>query len=160
MKVDKKQSQLVLSDRKSMVDNQAQIKIGTVVKGTVRSLKPYGALIDVGGLTGLLHVSQISHERVPDIATVLHPGDTLKVMILSYDDERERLSLSTKKLEPTPGDMLRNPKLVFEKADEIAENFKRRIAWVEEMACTELLGSQSEVAHHCSNDSLNLDGSN
>lgn len=79
MKVDRKQSQLVLSNRKAMVDNQVQIGIGMVVKGTVHSLKPYGALIDVGGLTGLLHVSQISHARVPDIAKVLQPGHTLKV---------------------------------------------------------------------------------
>jgi len=118
-----------------------QIGIGFVVIGTVCSVKPYGALVDVGGLTGLLHVSQISHERISDIATILQAGDTLKVsklvhdlllvfsyskliywhfllekvMILSHDHQRERLSLSTKTLEPTPGDMIRNPKLVFEK---------------------------------------------
>jgi len=77
--VDKKQSQLVLSNRKAMVDIQVQIGIGSVVVGTVRSVKPYGALVDVGGLTGLLHVSQISHERISDVATILQPGDTLKV---------------------------------------------------------------------------------
>lgn len=141
MAVDKKQSQLVLSNRKAMVDIQVQIGIGSVVVGTVRSVKPYGALVDVGGLTGLLHVSQISHERISDIATILQPGDTLKVMILSHDHETERLSLSTKTLEPTRGDMIRNPKLVFEKAEETAENFRQRIAWIEEMACTELLKS-------------------
>lgn len=147
VEVNEDNSRLVLSNRKAMADSQAQLGIGSVVTGTVQSLKPYGAFIDIGGLNGLLHVSQISHDRVSDIGTVLQPGDTLKVqvpfcihgnfwlilrkkikeliidffffwmkvMILSHDRERGRVSLSTKKLEPTPGDMIRNPKLVFEK---------------------------------------------
>jgi small subunit ribosomal protein S1 len=59
-----------------------------VVTGTVQSLKPYGAFIDIGGINGLLHVSQISHDRVSDISTVLQPGDTLKVgYLLPYYKE-------------------------------------------------------------------------
>jgi len=79
VEVDEEQSRLVLSNRKAMADSQAQLGIGSVVLGTVQSLKPYGAFIDIGGINGLLHVSQISHDRVSDIATVLQPGDTLKV---------------------------------------------------------------------------------
>jgi small subunit ribosomal protein S1 len=48
-------------------------------------------------------------------------------MILSQDRERGRVTLTTKKLEPTPGDMLRNPQLVFEKAEEMAEQFRKRV---------------------------------
>ena len=48
----------------------------------------------------------------------------VQVMILTHDKERGRISLSTKKLEPSPGDMLKNPALVFEKADEMAASFK------------------------------------
>ena len=48
----------------------------------------------------------------------------MQVMILTHDKERGRISLSTKKLEPSPGDMLKNPALVFEKADEMAASFK------------------------------------
>lgn len=79
VELDEEQSRLVLSNRKAMADSQAQLGIGSVVTGTVQSLKPYGAFIDIGGINGLLHVSQISHDRVSDIATVLSPGDTLKV---------------------------------------------------------------------------------
>lgn len=79
VELDQEQSRLVLSNRKAMADSQAQLGIGSVVTGTVQSLKPYGAFIDIGGINGLLHVSQISHDRVSDIATVLSPGDTLKV---------------------------------------------------------------------------------
>jgi small subunit ribosomal protein S1 len=79
VEVDEEQGRLVLSNRKAMADSQAQLGIGSVVLGTVESLKPYGAFIDIGGINGLLHVSQISHDRVADISTVLQPGDTLKV---------------------------------------------------------------------------------
>lgn len=153
VEVDEEQSRLVLSNRKAMADSQAQLGIGSVVTGTVQSLKPYGAFIDIGGINGLLHVSQISHDRVSDIATVLQPGDTLKVMILSHDRERGRVSLSTKKLEPTPGDMIRNPKLVFEKAEEMAQTFRQRIAQAEAMARADMLRFQPE-----SGLTLNSDG--
>lgn len=153
VEVDEEQSRLVLSNRKAMADSQAQLGIGSVVIGTVQSLKPYGAFIDIGGINGLLHVSQISHDRVADIATVLQPGDTLKVMILSHDRERGRVSLSTKKLEPTPGDMIRNPTLVFEKAEEMAQTFRQRIAQAEAMARADMLRFQPE-----SGLTLNSDG--
>lgn len=84
MEVDEEQSRLVLSNRKAMADNQAQLGIGSVVVGTVQSLKPYGAFIDIGGINGLLHVSQISHDRVSDISTVLQPGDSLKVFVFVF----------------------------------------------------------------------------
>ncbi|XP_024986588.1 30S ribosomal protein S1, chloroplastic [Cynara cardunculus var. scolymus] len=153
VEVDEEQSRLILSNRKARADSQAQLGIGSVVTGIVQSLKPYGAFIDIGGVNGLLHVSQISHDRVSDIATVLQPGDTLKVMVLSHDRERGRVSLSTKKLEPTPGDMIRNPKLVFEKAEEMAMTFRQRIAQAEAMARADMLRFSPE-----SELSLNSDG--
>lgn len=153
VEVDEDQPRLVLSNRKAVADSQAQLGIGSVVIGTVQSLKPYGAFIDIGGMNGLLHVSQISHDRVSDIATVLQPGDTLKVMVLSHDRGRGRVSLSTKKLEPTPGDMIRNPKLVFEKAEEMAQTFRQRIAQAEAMARADMLRFQPE-----SGLTLNSDG--
>ncbi|CAL9782522.1 unnamed protein product [Musa acuminata subsp. burmannicoides] len=144
VEVDEEQSRLVLSNRKAMAESQVQLGIGSVVLGSVQSLKLYGAFVDIGGISGLLHVSQISHDRITDISTVLQPGDFLKVMILSHDRERGRVSLSTKKLESTPGDMIRNPKLVFEKADEMAQAFRQRIAQAEAMARADILRFQPE----------------
>ncbi|RDY09333.1 30S ribosomal protein S1, chloroplastic [Mucuna pruriens] len=154
VEVDEEQSRLVLSNRKAIAGNQAQLGIGSVVTGSVQSLKPYGAFIDIGGINGLLHVSQISHDRVTDISTVLQPGDILKVMILSHDRERGRVSLSTKKLEPTPGDMIRNPKLVFEKAEEMAQTFRQRIAQAEAMARADMLKFQPESGLTISSDGI------
>eukprot|EP00250_Pteridium_aquilinum_P004463 c14667_g2_i1 orf=173-1279(+) len=128
MEVDEEQVRLVLSNKRAVVENQSALGIGSVVEGVVQSVKPYGAFIDMGGVSGLLHISQISHDRITDVENVLQPGDKLKVMILSQDRERGRISLSTKKLEPTPGDMLRNPTLVYESAEEMAQTFRQRIA--------------------------------
>ncbi|KAK1294025.1 hypothetical protein QJS10_CPA16g01711 [Acorus calamus] len=157
VEVDEEQSRLVLSNRKAMADSQAQLGIGSVVLGTVQSLKPYGAFIDIGGINGLLHVSQISHDRVSPFRTSQQSFSLVTllrlykksnvfewVMILSHDRERGRVSLSTKKLEPTPGDMIRNPKLVFEKADEMAQTFRQRIAQAEAMARADMLRFQPE----------------
>nr|KYP36313.1 hypothetical protein KK1_042573 [Cajanus cajan] len=154
VEVDQEQSRLVLSHRKAVAENQGQLGIGSVVTGSVQSIKPYGAFIDIGGISGLLHVSQISHDRITDIATVLQPGDILKVMILSHDRERGRVSLSTKKLEPTPGDMIRNPKLVFEKAEEMAQTFRQRIAQAEAMARADMLRFQPESGLTLSSDGI------
>ncbi|KAJ7521015.1 hypothetical protein O6H91_19G034200 [Diphasiastrum complanatum] len=132
IELDEEQNRIVVSNRKALGENRVELGIGSVVIGTIQSVKPYGAFVDIGGgLNGLLHISQVSNERITALNTVLHPGDKLKVMILSQDRERSRVSLSTKKLEPTPGDMLRNPALVFEKADEMARSFRQRIAQAE-----------------------------
>lgn len=154
VEVDQEQARLILSHRKAVAGIQGQLGIGSVVTGTVQSLKPYGAFIDIGGISGLLHVSQISHDRISDIETVLQPGDTLKVMILSHDRERGRVSLSTKKLEPTPGDMIRNPTLVFEKAEEMAQTFRQRIAQAEAMARADMLRFQPESGLTLSSDGI------
>eukprot|EP00270_Netrium_digitus_P021753 TRINITY_DN950_c0_g1_i1.p1 TRINITY_DN950_c0_g1~~TRINITY_DN950_c0_g1_i1.p1 ORF type:complete len:445 (+),score=125.47 TRINITY_DN950_c0_g1_i1:61-1335(+) len=139
LEVDEERTRLVLSNRRAMAESSAAatFNVGDVVIGRVQSVKPYGAFVDVGGVNGLLHISQISHDRVTNVETVLSEGDQLKVMILSHDRDRGRLSLSTKKLEPTPGDMLRNPQLVYEKADEMAKTFRERVALAEAAARAE-----------------------
>jgi small subunit ribosomal protein S1 len=115
LEANEEQMRLILSNKKAVAENQSSYIIGSVVEGTVQSVKPYGAFIDIGTVVGLLHISQISHDRLTSVEAVLAPGDKLKVMILSQDKEKGRISFSTKKLEPTPGDMLRNPALVYAK---------------------------------------------
>ena len=102
-------------------------------------------LSKIKNATGLLHVSQISHDHVAAIDKVLAPGDKIKVLVLSHDRERGRISLSTKKLEPTPGDMLRNPLAVFERADEMAAQF-RALMKEAEAAAREGEGGRSAAA--------------
>lgn len=64
----------------------------------------------------------------------ISPTQRAQVMILSQDMDRGRMSLSTKKLEPTPGDMLRDPQKVYDQADEMAKSFRERLAQAEAVA--------------------------
>jgi small subunit ribosomal protein S1 len=95
--------------------------------GAVRGLKPYGAFIDIGGVSGLLHISEISHDHIDTPHSVFNVNDEIKVMIIDLDAERGRISLSTKQLEPEPGDMVKNPDLVFDKAEEMAEKYREQL---------------------------------
>ena len=135
IEADAEKSRLMLSNKRAVTsDAAAAYNVGDVVTGYVMSVKPYGAFIDLGGVSGLLHISQISHDRVMDVEKVLSVGDEIKVMVLSQDQARGRLGLCTKKLEPTPGDMLRDPALVYEKAEEMAALFKKRVEAAEAAA--------------------------
>ncbi|KIY98744.1 30S ribosomal protein S1 [Monoraphidium neglectum] len=137
--VDEENERLVLSHRRASSSADMQgYKVGDVVVGVVQSVRPYGAFVDIGGAIGLLHISQITHERLTTVDQVLAEGDKLKVMILSQDSDRGRVTLSTKKLEPEPGDMLRDPQKVFENADRMAEMFKQRVAAADSAALAPL----------------------
>lgn len=129
LEVDEEAERLVFSHRRASSSADVQgYRVGDVVVGVVQSVRPYGAFVDIGGAVGLLHISQITHERLTTVDQVLAEGDKLKVMILSQDSDRGRVTLSTKKLEPEPGDMLRDPQKVFEQADRMAEMFRARVA--------------------------------
>ncbi|MFW5968676.1 MAG: S1 RNA-binding domain-containing protein, partial [Persicimonas sp.] len=71
----------------------AKLEPGQVFEGVVRNLKKYGAFVDVGGIDGLLHVSNMSWGRVDHPSEVVQPGDRLEVVVLDFDEERDRLSL-------------------------------------------------------------------
>lgn len=134
--VDEERGRLMLSSKAAAASERAAMyQIGEVVEGTVLSVKPYGAFVDIGGgASGLLHISQISHDRIASVEKVLSEGDKIKVMVLSHDKERGRLALCTKKLEPQPGDMLRDPQLVYDKAEEMGALFRARVAAAEAAA--------------------------
>ncbi|MEB3322332.1 MAG: 30S ribosomal protein S1 [Synechococcaceae cyanobacterium] len=128
LEVDEERNRLVLSHRRALVERKMnRLEVGDVVLGTVRGIKPYGAFIDIGGVSGLLHISEISHEHIETPHTVLNVNDQMKVMIIDLDAERGRISLSTKALEPEPGDMLTDPQKVFDKAEEMAARYKQML---------------------------------
>jgi small subunit ribosomal protein S1 len=128
LEVDEERNRLVLSHRRALVERKMNgLQVGEVVLGTVRGLKPYGAFIDIGGVSGLLHISEISHDHIDTPHSVLNVNDEIKVMIIDLDAERGRISLSTKQLEPEPGDMVNNPDLVFEKAEEMAAKYREQL---------------------------------
>ena len=74
------------------------LREGAVLTGSVKNLTDYGAFIDLGGIDGLLHVTDISYGRVTHPAEVLHVGDEITVQVLKYDPRKERVSLGMKQL--------------------------------------------------------------
>lgn len=128
LEVNTETNKLVVSNRKAVVEQQmADLSRGDLVTGLVKALKPYGAFVEVGGMSGLLHISQISYDRIDDLERVLQPGMQVKCMIIDHDKVNGRIALSTKTLEPEPGDMLKDPSMVFEKAEETAAAYHARM---------------------------------
>ncbi|WP_293062232.1 30S ribosomal protein S1 [Okeania sp. SIO2B3] len=128
LEVDEERNRLVLSHRRALVERKMnRLEVGEVVIGAVRGIKPYGAFIDIGGVSGLLHISEISHDHIETPSSVLKVNDELKVMIIDLDSDRGRISLSTKQLEPEPGAMVKNPQLVYDQAEEMAAKFREKM---------------------------------
>jgi small subunit ribosomal protein S1 len=75
---------------------------GVILEGTVKNITEYGAFVDLGGIDGLLHVTDMSWGRVGHPSEVLNVGDRVKVVVLKYDPERERVSLGMKQILPDP----------------------------------------------------------
>jgi small subunit ribosomal protein S1 len=80
----------------------ANIQEGATVTGTVKNLTDYGAFVDLGGIDGLLHVSDLSYGNVTHPSAVVHVGDQISVKVLKFDPEKERISLGLKQLHPDP----------------------------------------------------------
>jgi len=121
LEVNEDDNKLVVSNRRAVVEAQMEdLSRGDVIDGIVKALKPYGAFVEVGGMSGLHHISQISMDRINDLEAVLQPGQKIKCMIIDHDKVNGRIALSTKTLEPEPGDMIKDPERVYELADESA----------------------------------------
>merc|ERR1719335_1518104 len=135
--IDESKNRCVCSNRKAIAEDEcttstlAELKVGDVVQGYVQNLTAFGAFIDLNGVVGLLHVSQISNDRISSVEGIFLIGELIKCMVLAVDKEKGRLSLTTKKLEPSPGDMLRNRELVMERAEDMAQLFRERVAAAE-----------------------------
>jgi small subunit ribosomal protein S1 len=82
----------------------AELQEGDIVRGTVRSLADYGAFVDLGGIDGLLHVSDLSWSRVGKPEDVLSVGQEVEAKVLKVDTEKQRISLGMKQLQPHPWD--------------------------------------------------------
>jgi small subunit ribosomal protein S1 len=103
----------VVVDRRVVLEEEAragkerrysEIKEGETVSGTVRSLTDYGAFVDIGGVEGLLHVSDIAWNRISKPADVLAAGQEIDAVVLKIDPEKKRISLGMKQLQPHPWD--------------------------------------------------------
>lgn len=108
--LDKEQNRIILSHR-AVVEEEINVKkndilqsleAGQVVEGTVQRITSFGAFVDLGGVDGLVHISQLAHEHVAKASDVVSEGDKIKVEVLSVDRDNERISLSHKNTLPGP----------------------------------------------------------
>ncbi len=110
IKFNKKRGNIVLSRRALLEEEREnlrsqtkdQMKEGSTVTGIVKNVTDYGAFIDLGGIDGLLHITDMSWARIKHPSEVIEVGDEIEVMVLKYDTEKERVSLGLKQLTEDP----------------------------------------------------------
>ena len=85
----------------------ATLKVGDKVKGTVKSLTSYGAFVDLGGIDGMIHISELSWSRIKHPSEVVNVGDVVEVTIKSLDEETKKISLGFKNIEDNPWEILK-----------------------------------------------------
>ncbi|MCM3709788.1 30S ribosomal protein S1 [Sporosarcina luteola] len=110
VEMDKEKNRLILSHRAVLQEEKASrkeevledLKEGQVLEGTVQRIASFGAFVDIGGVDGLVHISQLSHEHVEKVSDVLKEGEKVNVKVLSVDRDAERISLSIKETLPGP----------------------------------------------------------
>ena len=110
IKLDRKRNNVVVS-RRAVVENEmsaerdsllANLQEGQIVKGVVKNLTDYGAFVDLGGVDGLLHITDLAWKRVKHPSEVLNIGDEVEAKVLRFDRERNRVSLGLKQLGDDP----------------------------------------------------------
>lgn len=84
----------------------SHLEKGQVLEGTVKNITPYGVFIDLGGVDGLIHITDLSWGRVNNPADIVEPDQKLNVVILDFDEEKKRIALGLKQLQPHPWDKL------------------------------------------------------
>src|SRR6188472_2026587 len=110
LKMDRRRGNIVVSRRAILEETRAEqrsgliqtLAEGQVIDGIVKNITDYGAFVDLGGIDGLLHVTDISYKRVNHPSEVLNIGDTVKVQIIRINRETQRISLGMKQLETDP----------------------------------------------------------
>lgn len=93
LEVNQEMNKLVVSNRRAVVEQQmSELSRGDVVEGMIKALKPYGAFVEIGGMSGLLHISQISYDRIDNLEKVFQAGDKVKCMIIDHDKVNGRIA--------------------------------------------------------------------
>jgi len=123
LKMDKYRGNIVVS-RKAITENELKeqrsellknIKEGSIIEGKVKNITDYGAFIDLGGIDGLVHVTDISWTKINNPSDILELNSTIKVKVLKFDEELSRLSLGIKQLKENPWDKVNEKIIINEK---------------------------------------------
>lgn len=129
LEVDQEREKLVLSQRLATQSSAfSQLQIGQLVEGKVSSIKPFGVFIDMEGISGLLHIKQVSQKYIENLSQVFSPGQILKAMVIDLDESRGRISLSTRILENYPGEIVEKMADVMDTAEERSERARKTLS--------------------------------
>jgi len=128
LEVDPDRRRLVLSQRlASQAASLTQLEVGQLVSGRISGIKPFGVFVDFDGVTGLLHINQVSKNYVSSLEAIFQIGQAVKAMIIGIDDAKRRVSLSIKVLEKHPGEILESLDTVMGEADDRADKARTAI---------------------------------
>jgi small subunit ribosomal protein S1 len=129
LEVDREREKLVLSQRMATQSNAFKdLQIGQLVEGKVSSLKPFGVFVDLEGVSGLLHIKQVSQKYIDNLGKLFAPGQPLKALVVDLDEGRGRISLSTRVLENYPGEMVDKMADVMDTAEERSERARKTLS--------------------------------
>ena len=159
-RVDQKRGRAVFSHKVILTEEKEQrmkevwsrLQVGDVVEGTVMRFTDYGAFVDLGGIDGLLHISEISWGKLKHPQEVLAIGDKVKVKILSMNDEKGKISLGLKQTTPEPWSVINEKYQIGQVVTGKVVQIKEYGAFVELEPGLDGLVHISEVAHKRVND--------
>ncbi len=127
LEVNREERKLVLSQRDAMrAVAMNKIEEGALMTGKIVNMKPYGVFVDLNGATGLLHIREVSNNRIDSLSTVFNIGQEIKVVVKQIDEYQNRMSLSTKVLEEYPGEIVEKLEQVMATAEERWEKAKNK----------------------------------
>lgn len=114
LEVNRKRNRLIVSQRAAQDEDRARqreelfekLQIGDVIEGKVSGLTSYGAFVNLGGADGLIHISELSWERINNVSDVLAAGDDVRVKVIKLDPELSRISLSLRQMSDDPWDTI------------------------------------------------------
>lgn len=110
LKINRKRGNVIISRRKHMSDQRAdsrkkvlnELQVNQIIQGIVKNITNYGAFVDIGGVDGLLHITDMTWGRIAHPSELLRIGDQITVKVLSFDKDTEKISLGLKQLTPNP----------------------------------------------------------
>lgn len=119
LQVDPAANKLVLSQKLvTQTENMEQFQEGQLVEGEISGIKPFGVFVQVGGVTGLLHIKQISQKYISSLSDLFTIGQPIKAVIVQIDGMKGRMSLSTRVLEKYPGEVVEEMETVMAQASD------------------------------------------
>ncbi len=155
VELDQEKNRLILSHR-AVVEAEKQeqkkqllvdIESGSVLEGTVQRITDFGAFVDIGGVDGLVHISQLSHEHVEKPSDVVTEGQKVTVKVLSVDRDNERISLSIKETLPGPWNEIASKAPKGTVLDGVVKRLVSYGAFVEVFPGVEGLVHISQISH-------------